>query len=426
MSDTLPQTRPDGFLQRRLLPFLNAVSEDTTMSAIRAGMVSVVPLTILGGLFMILANLPVSGWEQTIAKWAPLLQIPVSATFGLLGVFVCFAIGYDLGQRLKQEAIVSASLSTLVFLLIQIDPATQTLVMDNLGSKGLFPAILVAAVCVRVQKLFHDWNVVIRLPKSVPPIVYESFASLTPTIFLVVAFWVVRFVLGVDINAGVQAVFKPLVVGLNTLPGILLYAFLVTLLWSVGINGDNTLDAIVAPIFLQYLADNIEALNKGLPLPYITANGFFSTFVNVGGTGATLALALVLWNSRDPGYRQVSRLALPTQVFQINEPMFFGIPVVLNPVFMVPYVLNALLLTAGTYLLMDWGLIQRPFVNVPWTTPPILGHFLMTGGDWRAAVWGVVSLFLAMAVYWPFAKAAERQRLAGKAAAASSVSGLAD
>jgi len=132
----------------------------------------------------------------------------------------------------------------------------------------------------------------------------------------------------------------------------------------------------------------------------------------------------VLWNSRDPGYRQVSRLALPTQVFQINEPMFFGIPVVLNPVFMVPYVLNALLLTAGTYLLMDWGLIKRPFVNVPWTTPPILGHFLMTGGDWRAAVWGVVSLFLAMAVYWPFAKAAERQRL--NAPDTTPVSGLAD
>jgi len=394
------------------MPLLNALSEDTTLSAIRAGMVSVVPLTIIGGLFMILAFLPVPGWERRVEPWLPLLQVPVSATFGLLGVFVCFAIGYDLGQRLKQEAIVSASISTLVFLLIQIDLKTQTLVMDNLGSKGLFPAILVAAICVRVQKFFHDRNAVIRLPRSVPPIVYESFASLTPTIFLVLVFWLVRFVLGFDINAGVQTLFKPLVIGLNTLPGILLYAFLVTLLWSVGINGDNTLDAIVAPIFLQFLAENIEAMSRGLPLPYITANGFFSTFVNVGGTGATLALALVLWNSRDPGYRQVSRLALPTQIFQINEPMFFGIPVVLNPMFMVPYILNALLLTAGTYLLMDWNLIRRPLVNVPWTTPPILGHFVMTGGDWRAAVWGVVSIFIAMGVYWPFAKAAERQRLA--------------
>jgi PTS system cellobiose-specific IIC component len=89
---------------------------------------------------------------------------------------------------------------------------------------------------------------------------------------------------------------------------------------------------------------------------------------------------------------------------------------VLNPIFMVPYVLNALALTAGTYLLMDWNLIQRPFVNVPWTTPPIIGHYLVTGGDWRAAVWGCVALVLAMCVYFPFAKAAERQRLAEEAA----------
>ena len=113
------------------------------------------------------------------------------------------------------------------------------------------------------------------------------------------------------------------------------------MLWSVGINGDNTLDAIVAPIFLQYLAANVAATTAGQPLPYVTANGFFTTFVNVGGTGATIALALVLWRSKDDGFRKVSRLSLPTQIFQINEPIFFGLPIVLNPVFMVPYVLNA-------------------------------------------------------------------------------------
>jgi PTS system cellobiose-specific IIC component len=105
---------------------------------------------------------------------------------------------------------------------------------------------------------------------------------------------------------------------------------------------------------------------------------------------------------------------MPTQIFQINEPIFFGFPIVLNPVFMIPYILNALILTAATYLLMHWNIISKPFVNVPWTTPPIIGHYLVTGGDWRAAVWGVVSILLAMAVYFPFAKAAERQRLKGE------------
>ena len=400
-----------GFLNRSFVPALTALSENTYLSAIRAGMVSVVPLTIIGGLFMIVAFLPVAGWEKIVAPYLQLLQVPVTATFGLLAVFVCFAVGYDLGKRLKREAIVSAAMATVVFLMMAIKVSDLSLSMDALGSKGLFTAILVALISVRAQKFFTDRNLVIKLPASVPPVVYESFLSLTPLLFLVLVFWVIRFVLGVDVDQLVQAAFKPLVFALNTLPGILVYAFAVTLLWSIGVNGDNALDAIVAPIFLQFLAANVAAMAAGQPLPFVTANGFFSTFVNVGGTGATIALALILVNSKEPGFRKVSRLSLPTQVFQINEPIFFGIPIVLNPIFMLPYVLSALLLTAGTYLLMDWQLIQKPFVNVPWTTPPIIGHYLVTGGDWRAAVWGVASIGIAMAVYYPFAKIAERQRL---------------
>ena len=156
---------------------------------------------------------------------------------------------------------------------------------------------------------------------------------------------------------------------------------------------------------------NNAALTAHQPLPYITANGFFSTFVNIGGTGATIALALVLWNSKELSYRKVARLSLPTQIFNINEPIFFGLPIVLNPLLMIPYVISALVLTTGSYLLMYFHLINRPYVAVPWTTPPIIGQYLVTGGDWRAAVWGVISIFIAMAIYFPFAKAAQRQRM---------------
>ncbi|HPN36222.1 MAG TPA: PTS transporter subunit EIIC [bacterium] len=407
------------WLNQHIVPPLTALSENTYLSAIRAGMVSVVPLTIIGGLFMIISYLPVSGWDKIVAPFLPLLQIPVSATFGLLSVFACFAIAYDLGKQFKQEAIVSATMATLVFLMIQLKVGDTTeeiaFSMDSLGSKGLFTAVLIALISVRLQKYFSDKNLVIKLPENVPSVVYESFVSLTPLFFLVTLFWIIRFVLGVDIDHLVQIGFKPLIFALNTLPGILVYAFLVTLLWSVGINGDNAMDAIVAPIFLQYLTANVEAMVHGQPLPYITAYGFFTAFVNVGGTGATIALALVMWNSREPGYRKVSRLSLPTQIFQINEPIFFGFPIVLNPIFMIPYILNALILTAGSFLLMQAHLINRPFVNVPWTTPPIIGHYLVSGGDWRAAVWGFASIVIAMMVYFPFAKVAERQRLQAEA-----------
>ena len=407
---------PNSLLNKYVVPPLTALSENTYLSAIRAGMVAIVPLTIIGGLFMVAAFLPVTGWDKVVAPYLSLLQIPVTATFGLLAVFVCFAIGYDLGHRLKQEAIVSASMATLVFLMIQLKLDDQSLSMDGLGSKGLFTAILIAVIAVRVQKLFTDQNLVIKLPQNVPPIVYESFLSLSPMCFLVAVFWLIRFVLGLDINHALQTAFTPLVFALNTLFGILVFVFLVTLLWSVGINGDNTLDAIVGPIFLQYLAANVEAASHGQPLPYVTALGFFTTFVNVGGTGATIGLALVMLRSKEPGYRKISRLSLPTQVFGINEPIFFGFPIVLNPIFMIPYVISALILTTGSYLLMSSGVIQKPFVNVPWTTPPIIGHYLVSGGDWKAAVWGAVSILIAMAVYFPFAKAAERQRLKAEAA----------
>lgn len=404
-------SRVMGFINRRLMPAMNAASENTYLSAIRAGMVSVAPLTIIGGLFMIISYLPAPGWDHWVEPYRAILQTPVTATFGLLAVFVAFAIGYDLGKQFKQDPLVSASMATLVFLLIELKVSDQSLSMDGLGSRGLFTAILVALISAKTQKFFNERNLVIRLPADVPEAVYESFLSLMPLMFLVTVFWSIRFVLGVDIDGAVQSLFKPLIFALNTLPGILVYAFLVTALWSVGINGDNTMDALVAPVFLQYLAANVQATANHQPMPYVTALGFFTTFVNVGGTGATIALALVLWKSKNAGFRKVSRISLPTQIFQINEPIFFGIPIVLNPIFMVPYVINALMLTVGSYLLMEWHVIRRPFVNVPWTTPPIIGHYLVSGGDWKAAVWGAVSIVLAMAVYWPFARIAERQAI---------------
>ncbi|MCX8107213.1 MAG: PTS transporter subunit EIIC, partial [Verrucomicrobiae bacterium] len=314
------------FFNGKVAPVLTTLSENTYLSAVRSGMVSVVPLTIIGGFFVILTEFPAKGWSGLIEPYVNLLRIPVKATFGLLAVFICFSIAFDLAKQLKQEALISATIAASVFLMIQLRPGDLSFDMSGLESRGIFTAILVAIVCVRTQKWFSDKNLVIRLPRNVPAIVYESFVSLIPMFALLVLFWVVRFVAGFDINHIIQTVISPLVFALNTLPGILVYAFLVTILWSVGINGDNAMDAIVAPIFLQYLADNVNAAMAGQPLPYVTALGFFTIFVNVGGTGATIALALLMLNSKDPGYRKVSRLSLPTQFFGINEPIFFGFP----------------------------------------------------------------------------------------------------
>ena len=188
--------------------------------------------------------------------------------------------------------------------------------------------------------------------------------------------------------------------------------WLVTLLWSIGINGDNAVDVVVAPIFLQYLAANIDAMTDGTAaavrdrvrlLHDVRERRRHRRDACAGAAARRLF--------RGPGFRKVSRLSLPTQVFQINEPIFFGLPIVLNPVFMIPYVLNALLLTTGSYLLMHWGLIHKPFVNVPWTTPP--DHRALPGDRRRLASGGLGCRLDRDrdAVYFPFARAAERARL---------------
>ena len=405
-----------GFLEKKIVPPLTKFSENKYMSAVRAGMVATVPFTIIGSIFMIIAHFPVGGWNKIVAPYITILEIPVTATFGCLGIIVTFSIAYELGKQFKLEAVMCALVATMSFLLIQLHPKTGDFDMDGLGVQGLFTGIIIAFVSVKVQQILTEKNLVIKLPESVPPMVIQSFSSLVPLFVLIVGIWIIRFVLGIDINHIVLEIFKPVVFALNTLPGILVYIFVITMLWSVGINGDNTLDPIAAPVFLMYLTANVNAMAAGQPLPYITANGFSIAFVNVGGTGATIALAIILFNSKEIGFRKISRMAILPSFFQINEPIFFGIPIVLNPLLMIPYVLSALTLAASTYLLMFFNIIARPVVMVPWTTPPIIGPYLVTGGDWRAAVWSVISIFIAIIIYFPFAKIAERQRLKAEAA----------
>ena len=148
----------NAFLNKYVVSPLNALSENSYLSAIRAGMVAVVPLTIAGSIFIIIAYFPFAGWDEIIGPFRTILEIPVNATFGLLAVFVCFSIGYDLGKQMKQEAIISASMSTLIFFLIQFDPEDGSLIFDNLGSSGIFTGILIAFISVRVQKFFSDKN----------------------------------------------------------------------------------------------------------------------------------------------------------------------------------------------------------------------------------------------------------------------------
>lgn len=403
-------------IENYLVPPLTRLGDLKFLKAVRNGMVATVPFTIFGSIFMIISFIPIDAWTNIVKPYQALLSVPITATFGVLSVVVSVSIAYNYARELKQDAIIGSLMSIIGFMLLQVDLATGTLSTANFNAGGMFTAIVIAFIAIQIQRFFVVRNLVIKLPENVPPAVARSFISLTPTATLLTFLWLIRFVAGVDINAVVTFIFQPFVFALNTLPGLMVLTLVVSLLWFVGVHGDNVMSAVASPICLTYLAANASAKVAGLPLPYIGADGFNAMFVNVGGTGTTLALVLILMRSKEVGLRQLSRMAFPSACFQINEPVIFGVPVMLNPIMLIPYVIVPQILVVGTYLLMAADLISKPCIQVPWTTPPIIGQYLVTGGDWRAAVWAVISIVIAIAVYYPFARSMEKQRLAEEAA----------
>jgi PTS system, lactose/cellobiose family IIC component len=382
------------------------------MVAIKDGMVSTVPFTIVGSIFMILAQFPLAGYQSFIAPYKAILSVPVSVTFNMIGLIAVISISYSLAKLYKLDTIRSVLMALVCFLLVQTsldEEGIYFLKTANFGTLGVFAAILIAFLVVEINRFCVTKNVTIKMPETVPSAVAKSFEIIIPLLFSLTLVWIIRIVLNFDINNALNMLFSPLVTGLNTLPGYLLFMFLRSLLWCVGIHGGAVL-SVADPLFLSMLGENVDAYAAGSAIPYITSSGF-NNFIFLGGGGATMMLVVFMFFSKEPGLRTLGRLALPSSIFEINEPIVFGAPVVLNPILMIPYIIANLSLTTIAYVLMYFNLMGRPVVTVPWTTPPILLQYLTAGGDWRAAVYGVGALVLTGIIYYPFFKMLEKQRL---------------
>lgn len=402
-----------NFVETYLAPALSKIADEKHMKGIQKGIMATVTFTIIGSFFLIIACLPIPAWSNIIKNYQQQLLVPVSVTFDMLSVIAAIGIGYNMAKEYKQDPVQGALFTLIGFFMLQLTPeyAVDT---SRFGAKGLFTVIIVSILCVEIQKLFTEKEWVIKLPSSVPPAVASSFAGLLPFAAICVILWTIRVVLNFDVNGFITILFQPLVFALNSLPGILVFIILRSLLWCVGIHG-AVLDPVASPIFLQFIAENSKAFATGQPIPYITASGFLDSFVFIGGGGATLGFVLLMLMSKEESFKTLGRLSLPSSIFEINEPVVFGAPVVLNPIFMIPYILGNVTLTLLTYILMAFNIIGRPVVVIPWTTPPVIGQYLVTGGDWRAAVWGIISIFLSIVIYYPFFKIEESNRLKFKA-----------
>lgn len=399
-----------NFFQEKLVPPMIKVGEQKHLKAVRNGISATIPFIIIGSAFLIIGNLPFPWWTSFIGSFAAKLNAPVTATFGVLSILATAGIGYNLAKDYKLDPISGAILSIVGFMLTQMTPE-YSLDLTNFGSTGLFTAIIISLIAVEILRFFVKHDFVIKLPKGVPQAIANSFASMVPGAALILSVWIIRVVIGFDITAFLVIVFSPLVFALNTLPGMLVLVLFTGLLWSVGIHGDAVLGSIASPIYLQFIAANTLAYANHLPIPYITAEGFYSMFICLGGTGAVMAIVILSLASKSKVYKAFGKLALPSSIFQISEPVAFGFPIVFNPFVFIPFIVTPMILAAITYMLMLYNIIGRPVAMIPWTMPPIIGPFIVTGGDWRAAAWSVISIGISVIIYYPFFKVAEKQQL---------------
>ena len=402
-----------SFMEDKVAPIFAKLATNPYLTGIKDGMIATVPFTIFGSLFIIIAQFPNDTWAKIVEPYKAMLNVPNQMTIGIIALFVAFSVGYNLSKSFKQDPLMGGIITFIGFMILQVDEEFA-MATTYFGSKGIFTALLVAIFCVKILQLFVEHNWVIRFPEGVPPAVSKSFSALIPSIVALSILFILRCVLGIQIPELVTQLFSPLVFALNSYPGILVYMVVSQLLWCVGIHGQSVLNAVGTPIFTTFITANTEAFLAGQPIPYITALGFIPWFVSLGGAGATLALVIIMCRSKEKSLRTLGRLSLPAGIFEINEPVTFGLPIVMNPVMMIPFVLIDAILVTGTYFLMFFNIIGRPVVQIPWIMPPVIGSYLATGGNIPAAVWALCGIVIAGIVYYPFVKIVERERLAAQ------------
>jgi PTS system cellobiose-specific IIC component len=289
-----------------------------------------------------------------------------------------------------------------------------------LGAQGLFVAIIVGCLVGEfLSKLFQFKKLQIKMPDMVPPAVSRSFSGMLPIVIVVAVAAIFSFLISMVAPGGInELIYKSLQAPLRDLGGnvfgVLILAFLQTLLFSVGIHGPNTLNAVRSAIFTEQDLANLEFINNGGSLwdvPYKETWGVLNDmFANMGGTGMTLGLIIAIFiASKRADQREVAKMSLVPGIFQINEPMIFGLPIVLNPILIIPFIITPMAnILVGYFATVVFKIMPTPAIGVPWTTPGIINLFLGTGGNIMGAVVGVVCLAVSVLIYLPFVIASNR------------------
>lgn len=420
------------WVEEKFMPPMARLAEQRHLRAIRDGIISTLSLIIVGSFFLIIASPPVKSWADAVAPYAGKILIPFRMTMGLMALYAAYGMGYSLAKSYKLDGVSGGVLSLAAFLLMTIpvnmdavlkeaakagvkgaNTMGWVLPMGTLGGAGMFAAILAMIFAVEVLRLLKKYNVTIKMPEQVPESVARSFEALIPAAVIIVVVWFVRVWLNFDIQKFLMDIFAPVkgVAG-NSIWGVVVPVFFITLLWASGIHGVSIIGSILRPVWLVLLEENASALAAGQAMPNILPEQFFQWFIWIGGSGATLGLCILMVFSKSEYLKRVGRFSIIPGIFNINEPIIFGAPLVMNPLLAIPFIVGPLVTGVLSYVAVASGIVGKFAINAPWTLPAPIGAYFATNGNLPAVLLVLVNIAITTVIYYPFFKVYEKKMIA--------------
>lgn len=422
-----------SFMDKYIVPYAAKLGAQRHLVAVRDAFIAMISLTMIGSLAILINNIPFQPYQDLMVNvfgegWKTLTNDIWFGTLALMGLLLVIGIAYNLAKSYEEDGLQSALIATASFFILIPQIASISLetgetvnewgliALKYLGTEALFTAIVVGIVATEIfVRLARIKQLIIKLPNGVPPAVSRSFAKLIPGMFTVA----IMGILGILIRFLGEGAYltdllntylgTPLSNVADSLPSAIFIAFIVHLLWFVGLHGANIVLPFTGTLLTKLGAENAALAKSGAPLSEfnVLAGPFFDAFVYLGGSGVILGLLIAIAIA---GKRRKDMLALGIMpsAFNISEPVIFGLPIVLNPIFGIPFVIAPIVNTTLAYLAISTGLVH-PIItaNIPWTTPPIIGGFLATG-HWSGGALAAVNLIVGILIYLPFVIAAER------------------
>ena len=407
----------------KLLPVANKLASNRYLSILRDAFMLAFPLTMFGSIVVVICNLPFLNDEMK-ALLNELLGSGQSATMSIMTVFVTFGIGYYLSKSYDVEGIFGGAISFASFLILTPffvtsdsgETISNVLSLDRLGAKGMFLGMIVSFIAAEIYSRTSQKGWQIKMPDSVPPAVAKSFAALIPAILTLSIFTAINAIVTVGLNTNLHDVIYNIIqvplVGLgSSIWATLLAIFFIQFLWFLGLHGQILVNSVMDPVWNTLMFENLEAYKAGEHLPHIITKPFMEVFtVGLGGSGMTLAVVIIMaFFLRKKQYRDVGRLALGAGIFNVNEPVIFGLPIVLNATILIPWVIAPIIVTAFNYFVMAIGIVPAPTgVSVPWTVPIFFSDIIATN-SLAGGLLQIVDFILVGFIWYPFLRMLDKQ-----------------